>query len=236
MRRDVQLHEVRLDQLEVDGQPGLSPRLGEPPRSSVVVGEPVDVVIERIQPGGSNDAGLAHRTAEAVLLHARSNHQVPGAGDEGAERTAEPLGKAERRGVEPARDLRHSDTGRNGSVHEACTVEVHAHPELASGRDDRLELVQRPDRSTGGVVGVLERQDGGPRSPEATFAPARFPELIGRQPAPVPREAARLEPRVERGAAELGDHDVCALLDEELEPRSPRIARAIWLPIVAVGR
>src|SRR5207248_5686730 len=43
---DVDLHEVRLHELEVDGQPGRSPALCEPARPRMIFGEAVDVVVE----------------------------------------------------------------------------------------------------------------------------------------------------------------------------------------------
>ena len=39
-------------------------RLGEPPRPRVIVGDAVDVVLERVHAGRGDDAGLAHRAAE----------------------------------------------------------------------------------------------------------------------------------------------------------------------------
>ena len=43
-------------------------------------------------------------------------------------------------------------------------------------------------------------------------------DLRGREPPAVAREAARLQARVHRRAAELGDHDVRRLLDDQLGP------------------
>src|SRR5262249_28558793 len=57
-RPDVDLHEVRLHELEVDGQPGRGPALGEPARPCVVLGEALDVVVERIEAGGGDDPRL----------------------------------------------------------------------------------------------------------------------------------------------------------------------------------
>ena len=45
-RGDIELDEVRLDELEVDRQPRVGPALREPAGAGVVVGEPVEVVAE----------------------------------------------------------------------------------------------------------------------------------------------------------------------------------------------
>ena len=148
----------------------------------------------RCRPGASRRRSGASRPA-------RVNHQVARAGDQRAERAAEPLREAERHGVESARELRHGDAGGDGRVHEPCTVEVHAHPELPPGRDDRLELVRRPHRAAGRVVGVLEREHRRPRPPEPALGPARLAQLGGRQAPPVARETSRLQPGMERRAA-----------------------------------
>ena len=103
-RRDVDLHEVRLDLLEIDGHAGCVERLRERACAGVVVGEPVDVVVERVEAGRSHDPGLAHRPAEEVLLAPRALHQLARAGEQRAERAAEPLREAERHRVEARRD------------------------------------------------------------------------------------------------------------------------------------
>ena len=102
-RRDVELDEVRLDLVGVDGEPGLGEAAASRSRARVVVGEPLDVVVERVDAGGRDDPGLAHRAAEEVLLRARRAPDHLGrAGEHGAERAAEPLREAERDGVEAA--------------------------------------------------------------------------------------------------------------------------------------
>ena len=45
-------------------------------RARVIVREPVDVVIERVQPRRGDDPGLPHRPAEEVLLAPRLRHQL----------------------------------------------------------------------------------------------------------------------------------------------------------------
>ena len=71
----VDLDEVRLDPVELDGEPGRVPRLGEPPGPGVVVREPLDVVVERVQPRRGDHPCLAQRAAEQVLLPPRPLEQ-----------------------------------------------------------------------------------------------------------------------------------------------------------------
>ncbi len=71
----------------------------------MVLGQPLDVVVERVQPGSRHDPCLTHRTTEAVLLDPRAPHQLVRACDQRAERAAEPFREAEGDGVEEAGDL-----------------------------------------------------------------------------------------------------------------------------------
>ena len=75
-RLDVDLDEVRLDLLELDRDAGRVERLGEPTRARVVVGEPVDVVVERVQARRGDDPRLTHGPAEQVLLAPRALHEL----------------------------------------------------------------------------------------------------------------------------------------------------------------
>ena len=134
-------------------------------------------------------------------------------------------------------DLGRGRARRDGGVHEARSVEVDAQPELACGRDELAQLVERPDGPAGGVVRVLERDDRRARRPVVALGPRGRAQLLGREAAAEAGQPAGLKPGVEGGAAELGDHDVRPLLDEQLGAAARRGSRsAIWLPIVAVGR
>ena len=65
---DLEVDDVGLDRIEVELQPGNARHpLGETAGVAVVVGEAVDVVIEGVDPGRGEDAGLAHRSAETLL-------------------------------------------------------------------------------------------------------------------------------------------------------------------------
>ena len=76
-------------------------RLGQPAGARVVVGQPVDVVVERVQPGRREDADLAHPAAEPLAPDARLGDRAR-ADDASTEPTGAPeaLGQADRHGVE----------------------------------------------------------------------------------------------------------------------------------------
>ena len=141
---DVDLDEVRLDEMRVDRRAPVGPALGEPPRPGVVVGEALDVVLERVEAGRRDDPCLPHRAAEAVLLDPRARHQLGRAGDDGAERRAEALREAERDGVEAAPPMTAAATPeRDGRVREPRAVEVDSEPELAR----RVDAARRATRA-----------------------------------------------------------------------------------------
>ena len=122
------------------GSPAAASPSREPPRARVVVGEPVDVVIERVDAGRRDDPRLAHRAAEEVLEPRAPRHQLREPGDERAERAAEALREAERDRVEAARRSRRRDPERDGGVQQPRAVEVEAQVELAARVDDSLDL------------------------------------------------------------------------------------------------
>ena len=133
----VDLDEVRLDLIEVDGNTCFVERLGERARARVVLGEPFDVVVERVDAGGRDDARLPHRSAEQVLLPPGALDQLVRAGEQRSERAPEPLREAERHRVEARRRSRRRDAGRNRGVEEACAVEVHRRRRRAPHRPPR---------------------------------------------------------------------------------------------------
>ena len=63
--RELPDDDVGLDGGDVEHDAGRArQRLGEAARVGVILGEPRDVVLERVQAGGGEDAGLAHAAAE----------------------------------------------------------------------------------------------------------------------------------------------------------------------------
>ena len=207
-RSDVDLHEVRLDPVEVHGHARGHEALGERPGTGVVVGEPLDVMVERVHARSRDHARLAHGAAEEVLLAPGALHELPRAGDERPERAAEPLREAERDGVEARADRGRRHALRDGGVQEPRAVEVRGEPVLARRLEHVIELVERPDASAGVVVRVLERQDRCPLIRDLRARRGRGANLLGRDTARDARQAAHDEPRVRRRTPVLVHEDV----------------------------
>src|SRR5829696_5682502 len=220
-RLDVHLHEVRLHFVG-EGDARVVQRRTEPAGPCVVVGEAVDVVLERVDARRRDDPGLPHRAAEEVLHPPRGDHQLGGPGDDGAERTPETLREAERHGVEAPAVLRGGKPRCDRRVEQPRPIEVDADAELARRRDERVDLVERPDAAARAVVRVLDRDDPRARVVRATRLPERRPHLVWREAAGDRRKAARDEAGVHRRPPELGEQQVRVLLREQLVAR-PRL-------------
>jgi hypothetical protein len=153
-----------------------------------------------------------------MLIEARAAHQLVRACDQRAERTAEALRETERHRVEQPGDLGGRRARGNGGVHQARTVEMRAQPELPGRRDDLAQLVERPDGPARRVVRVLEGDDRGMGRPVVVLVTTvhRLPQLRGAEAAAIPGKAAGLQAGVHRSATELADHDVRALLEDQL--------------------
>ena len=94
-----------------------------------------------------------------------------------------------------------------------------AKAELACGRDDRVDLLERPDAAPGGIVGVLDGDDSrwwGVRPVALTEGRA---ELFRREAAVRAWKLARHQARVHGRAAQLRDEEVRILLGDHLTAR-----------------
>src|SRR6476659_11146551 len=142
----------------------------------VVIGEPLDVVVERVQHCGGGDAGLPQRTAEEELPLPGALYRLRRAGEDRAERAAEPLREADRDRVcerSPGRGL---DAGSDRGVEETRAVEVDGGAAGPRRLDRRAELVERPDPAAGAAVRVLEHEHA------ARAELVDLPDLLRRRP------------------------------------------------------
>ena len=129
------------------GSPAACQPSAEALRARVVVGEPLDVVVERVDAGRGDDPRLPHRAAEQVLLprHAFA-HRLARAGEERAERAAEPLRETERDGVESAADTpQPARRCATAAFISRAPSRWTASPSSRAAVVDGRELVERPD-------------------------------------------------------------------------------------------
>ena len=145
---------IRLDLDWIDPDP-----FRESPRSCVIVGKTIDVMVERVRGGRREDARLPQRAAEKVLALPGALDQRRGARENGTRGAAEAFRKADGDRIGEARPLRRRETRGNRCVEETCAVEVHRSAALARGIDRGAILVHRPHAAAGTAMGVLEHDD-----------------------------------------------------------------------------
>ena len=97
---DVGFDRVRVDLYPVEvRQPG-----GQHRCVCVILCEPIDVVVERVEAAGCNKPGLAHRPTPHLLVSPRFLDQFGGASEHCSDRTAEPLREVDPGCVEAGRE------------------------------------------------------------------------------------------------------------------------------------
>ena len=156
-------------------------RLGEAARVGVILGEALAVMVDAVQGGGGEEAGLAHRAAEHAALPRRRDDQVARAGEERAAGRAEAFRERDRDQVERRRELGLGDAARDARVPQTRAVEEGRDAARARQRADANDLVLREDDAAAAVVGVLDLDQRRRR---------------------IDRQAARLDRRLERGDVE----------------------------------
>ena len=199
------------------GDAGRGERLGQAAGARVVLGEPIDVVVERVDAGGRDDPGLAHRAAEAVLAAAGLRHRLARAREEGAERAAEALREAERDRVEASRRSRRpAPRVAIDCVEQPRAVEVDDEVELARASDDLVDLVERPAPARRTMLCVFSTATTASATCASTSGRASGADVLAvKRPASV-RSGRAHEAGVHRRAALLGEQDVRVLLREQL--------------------
>ena len=94
----------------------------------VVLGQPLDVVVERVQRARGHDPRLAQRAAEHLLVAPRLVDQLRRAGQAGAQRRAQALGEVDPRGVEAGGILGGGHARGDDGVHQPRAVHVQPQP------------------------------------------------------------------------------------------------------------
>ena len=127
----------------------------------MVVGKPFDVMVERIQGGGGDAAGLAHAAAEQLAGAACLLDELARSDQRGADRGAEPLAETDRHSVEVRRPFARRDAGGDDGVPQTGAVEVHGQAVLARPLTDGLNFFDGIDPAAAAVVGVFQADQTG---------------------------------------------------------------------------
>ena len=211
-------------------------RLGEAARVGVILGQPRDVVLERVEAGGGEDAGLAHAAAEHLAPAVRAVDERLRAREQRADRRAEPLGQADADGVErrrqlAARDMPVAIAAFKRRAPSRCRARLLLRVTLAISRISRCGKMLPPPRlcvfsTATSVVGAKWWLSG----------LMRGGDLGGREEAALVADDAELHAGQRAAGARLEHHAVRAL-----RRRAPRrrgacgCASAIWFAIVPDG-
>ena len=132
--------DVRVDRRRVDDIGlALSRPRGDGAGAGVVLGEALDVVVERPEAGRGEDTDLAHRPARHTAVADERRDSVARGGHDGSAGRAEALRERDHRDVEPSGELRHAAPGDDRRVPESG-VEVRRDPQLTGGVRDGLRV------------------------------------------------------------------------------------------------
>ena len=209
-------HDVGVDGRRVDAA-----GLGQQPGVGVVVGEPVDVVVEGVEPGRGQDPGLPHAAAHPLAPDARLGDRVGGADHERADRGTEALGQADRHDVRDRAVLHEaacrSRRGRSRSAHRPC----------GCAAPTPVAYSRRSRRSSSGSTAppaklwVFSTEIATVGTKNGPMSGAKIDLIVGQVDLPARVDPGpRREPRVGAVRAELRAHDVGARLAEHLLART----------------
>ena len=176
----------------------------------MVVGEPVDVVVECVEHRRGDHACLPGAPPNWNLQRQASSIRSADVARTAPIRQPRPLEK-QTVTVSATPPQVAADAARHGCVQEPRAVEMNADADLPGRRDGSLVEVERPDAAP--RSGRLLEHDA--RRLQDAVAQARpLLQVRGREPAGLRRDAAHHEPAVRRCAARLVDENVRPLLRE----------------------
>ena len=154
-------HDIGLGALGI-GAEG-SERLGEAARPAVVVGELRQVVLQRVERGGGQDARLAERAAHPAAKAERVGAARSRKRQGRAHRRAEPLGEADAHRIGHRGQPGQRHAGGDVAVPEAGAIEVDPEALVPGQGRERLGALLGVDQAPRVVVGVLQGQEARPR-------------------------------------------------------------------------
>ena len=133
---------------------------GERPRMGVVIRQPIDMMVERMKAGGGANAGLSHRTAEALLPAPDLVDEIAGARDHAADRRAESLGEIDPGRIPSRGHFTRGDPGRDAGVQQPRPVHMGGKSVRSRDLHDLVEIGLLPDRAAADIGGLLDADHG----------------------------------------------------------------------------
>ena len=126
----------------------------------MVFGQPLHVVLQRVDAGRGQDAGLTHASAGNLSPSVRLADQLRAAAEHRTCRSAKSLGEAERYGIEPGGDLACRNPELSGGIEQAGAVQVER--QVVAFRA-AFRLVQVGKRQRAAALGVFQAKKSGHR-------------------------------------------------------------------------
>src|SRR5216683_360044 len=221
-RRQAEDHDVALHRREIEkhalyaGQP-----LRDEPGIGMILWQPRQIVLERVEPRGGDDAGLAQRAAEhAPRAHSALDIGHP-PGDDAADRAAEPLRQGDGNEVERRRQLDKRAVGGGHHIEQPGAIEVTGDAKLSRGAADRLDIALRKDDAAAAIMRVLDRHQRGRREDDMARRLVGGAEILGGEKA---------------AAAPDSCHTICASSPTTTSsPGRVSTLRPIWFAMVPLG-
>ena len=121
----------------------------------MIVGKPFDMMVERVDAGGSTNTGLAHRAAEPLLPAPGVVDEVACAGKHAADRRAQPLGEIDPGRIPSRRHVARGNPGRDAGIEQACAVHMGRQTVCPGDLHDLIERSFLPDRAAADIGGLL---------------------------------------------------------------------------------
>ena len=209
---EVGLHARHVDLQSLD----VGNAFGEMAGIVVILGEPVPVMLQRVERGGGNDAGLAHGATQHLLL-------APGLVDEllrsrqaGADRRTQALGVIEPERVDAGGVVARLGAGLHAGIGQTRAIHVQAEAGVAGDLGDALHGGERPDRAAAAVRSVLDRHETGARGVAAVGVADRFLDLLAGEHAIGTVDHADHDAGIGGGATRLGVDDVGRAVGDHL--------------------
>src|SRR5207248_946611 len=137
------------------GEPERSQSIGQTRGVAVIDCQALDVVLERVQSGGGEHTGLAHRAAEDLARAPRTRDELAAANEQRSRRRAETLREAARHGIEARAERFHAGAEMDRGVEDSRAIEMRGEA-AAPGERERLFQVVAADRPA--ADGVLQRE------------------------------------------------------------------------------